>query len=109
MNGNTHQIRNTKVTNKVDISDATKFVGKKDHFLANTSNKQALIYMIGDHLRQKGCHVIHAEGDADVGLCESSHYNVLVQVNNPHWRRHRSVGFATVSWSKRLQGSSLLV
>ena len=56
----------------VNISDATKFVGKKDHFLANNSNKQALIYMIGDHLRQKGCHVIHAEGDADVDIVKAA-------------------------------------
>ncbi len=36
---NAHQRRKTQITNKVNISDATKFVGKKDHFLANNSNK----------------------------------------------------------------------
>ena len=65
---NTHQRRATKVSNKVDITQATKFVGKKDDFLSNDKNKQALIHLIAHHLQQKGCHVIHAEGDADVDI-----------------------------------------
>lgn len=69
---NAHQRRKTQITNTVNISDATKFVGKKDHFLANNVNKQALIHQIGDHLRQKGCHVIHAEGDADVDIVKAA-------------------------------------
>ena len=28
--------------------------------------------MIGDHLRQKGCHVIHAEGDVDVDIVKAA-------------------------------------
>ena len=87
---NTNQRRKTHITNKVNIS---KFVGKKDEFLSNDMNKQALIHLITDHLRQKGCHVIHAEGDADAILySDISHYNVILQVNNPHWSRHGSVG-----------------
>ena len=59
---NAHQRRTrTKVTNKVDISDATKFVGKKDDFLSSGMNKHALIKLISGRLREKGCHTIKAE------------------------------------------------
>ena len=63
---NTHQRRTTKVTNKVNISEATKFVGKKHDFLANDMNKQSLIHMVGERLQQKGCNIIHAEADVDI-------------------------------------------
>lgn len=39
-----------------------------EEFLSNDSNKQALIHMIADRLRQKVIHVIHAERDADVDI-----------------------------------------
>ena len=70
---NAHQRRTrTKVTNKVDISDATKFVGKKDDFLSNGSNKHALIQLISGRLREKGCHTIQAEGDADLDVVKAA-------------------------------------
>ena len=51
---NAHQCRTrTKVMNKVDISDATKFVGKNDDFLSNGKNKHALIKLISVRLREK--------------------------------------------------------
>ena len=62
----------TKVTNKVDISDATKFVGKKDDFLSNGMNKHALIKLISGRLREKGCHTIQAEGDADLDIVKAA-------------------------------------
>ena len=34
-------------------------------------NKQALIKLIANCMRQKGCHVIHAEGDADVDIAKA--------------------------------------
>ena len=40
------------------------FQGTKEDFLANIMNKQVLIKLIADCMQQKGCHVIHAEGDA---------------------------------------------
>ena len=71
--GNAHQRRTrTKVTNKVDISDATKFVGKKDDFLSNGMNKHALIKLISGRLREKGCHTIQAEGDADLDIVKAA-------------------------------------
>ena len=67
---NVHQRRCPQVTNKVDISIATQFVGKKD-CLANNIHKQALIKLIANCMQQKGCHVIHAEGDADVDIAKA--------------------------------------
>ena len=70
---NAHQRRTrTKVTNKVDISDATQFVGKKDYFLSNGLNKYALIQLISGRLREKGCHTIQAEWDADLDIVKAA-------------------------------------
>ena len=68
---NIHQRRCPQVTNKVDISIATQFVGKKGG-LANNIHKQALIKLIANYMQQKGCHVIHAEGDADVDIAKAA-------------------------------------
>ena len=35
-------------------------------------NKQALINLIGDRLQRRGCHVIHAEGDADLDIAKAA-------------------------------------
>ena len=69
----THTRRKTIVGKKVvNITKATKFVGKKDDFLSNESNKKSLIGMIIVCLHQNGCHVIQAEGDADVDIGRAS-------------------------------------
>ena len=68
---NVHQRRCPQVTNKVDISIATQFVGKKN-CLANNIHKQALIKLIANCMQQKGCHIIHAEGDADVDIAKAA-------------------------------------
>jgi hypothetical protein len=69
----THQRRGAnKTANKVNISDATKFVGKKEDFLSNVENKQAMIDLIAKCLKQKGCHVIQAEEDADVDIVKAA-------------------------------------
>ena len=60
-----------KLQNKVDISIATQFVGKKD-CLANNIHNQALIKLIANCMQQKGCHVTHAEGDADVDVAKTA-------------------------------------
>ena len=70
---NTHQRQGAnKTANKVNILDATKFVGKKEDFLSNVENKQAMIDLIAKCLKQKGCHVIQAEGDADVDIVKAA-------------------------------------
>ena len=38
--------------------------------LQNNIHKQALIKLIANCMQQKGCHVIHAEGDADVDIAK---------------------------------------
>ena len=68
---NAHQRRCHQVTNKVNISIATQFVGKKD-CLANNIHKQALIKLIVNCMQQKGCHVIHAKGDADEDIAKAA-------------------------------------
>ena len=84
---NTHQRRKSYVGNKVDISEATKFSGKKEHFLANDVNKQAMIKLIGSRLQEKGCCVIHAKADADVDIAKAavtmSSYKSLAYVIAP--------------------------
>ena len=60
-----------QVTNKVDISIATQFVGKKD-CLANNIHKQALIKLIANCMQQKGYSVIHAEGDANEDITKAA-------------------------------------
>ena len=74
---NVHQRQCPQVTNKVNISIATQFVGKKD-YLANDIHKQSLIKLIANCMQQKGCHVIHAEGDADVDYSKSSCHRIII-------------------------------
>ena len=69
---NTHLRRRSSVANNVNIREATQFVVKMQDFLANETNKQAIINFIADCLRQIGCHVIHAEGDADVDIVKAA-------------------------------------
>ena len=49
-----------------------EFVGKKDDFLSNCMNKHALIKLISGRLREKGCHTIQAEGDADLDIVKAA-------------------------------------
>lgn len=63
--------RNRKVTN-VNITESTKFVGKKEDFLSNEANKQGIIHLIIECLRQKGCTVMQVEGDADVEIAKAA-------------------------------------
>jgi len=70
---NTHLRRAQKhVSNKVNVTEVTKFVGKKEDFLSNDENKQTLIKLISDRMRDTGCHVIQAEGDADLDIVKAA-------------------------------------
>ena len=40
----------------------------KEMFLANKSNKQRFIYMLGSKLEKEGCEVVYSEGDADFDI-----------------------------------------
>ena len=56
----------------MNITEVTKFAGKKEDFLSNGENKQALIQLIIDRMQQKGCDAIQAEGDADVDITKAA-------------------------------------
>ncbi len=45
---------------------------KKEHFLANNTNKQELINMLGNQLEQNKCTVHHAPGDADLLIVQKA-------------------------------------
>ena len=66
---NTHhrrgEIRNYPVVN---VTKETEFEGKKEEFLSRGTNKHHLISLISEELRQMGCVVIQADGDADVDI-----------------------------------------
>ena len=59
---NMHQCQKFYVGNKVDVSDAAKFSEKKEGFLPNDINKQAMIKLIGSCLQERGC----CEANADI-------------------------------------------
>ena len=56
---------------KVNVTLEAKFVGKKEDFLSNKENKQALIRLIMNIMQQRGCTVLQAEGDADVEIVKT--------------------------------------
>jgi len=70
---NTHQRRGqNRDGHKVTITETTKFTGKMEDFLSNNENKQTLIHMIADRMKIRGCHVIHAMGDADLDIVRTA-------------------------------------
>ena len=70
---NTHQRRgHANSCPTVNITRETKFHGKRDEFLSIGSNKQQLITLIGDKLKEVGCTVIQADGDADVDIAKTA-------------------------------------
>ena len=69
----THQRRRqNRTSNKVNIAEGTKFVGKKEDFLSNVENKQSLINLISQRMKDRGCHVIQSKGDADVEIVKAA-------------------------------------
>lgn len=69
---NAHQRRQQKPYPKVSFTSETIFIGKKEEFLSSGSNKQGLINMISDKLRENGCKVINSEGDADYDIVQEA-------------------------------------
>ena len=68
-----HSRRTTKfVSRTINFSTSTKFVGLKERFLANTSNKERMIQLIGDTLQKSGCQVFYENGDADVKIAKTA-------------------------------------
>ena len=69
----THQ-RRTKGHRGVTVTftEDMHLTMKKMHFLANTTNKQRFINMLGDQLKQQGCTVYHDPGDADLLIVQKA-------------------------------------
>ncbi len=62
----------------VTFTEDMHFTMKKMHFLANTSNKQRFIIMLGNQLKQQGCTVYHAPGDADLLIVQKAIESAIV-------------------------------
>ncbi len=59
----------------VTFSEDIKLTMKKENFLANSTNKQLFINLLGRFLGKK-CKIFHAPGDADVLIVEKQ-WNLL--------------------------------
>ena len=68
----THRRRGYDATPTINFTQDTLFTGRKDEFLARSSNKQRLIDLITTELRKKNCTVINSPGDADVDVARIS-------------------------------------
>ena len=57
---------------KVNFSKNMLLSSKKEVFLANESNKQKFIQLLGELLQMNGCDVKHSRGDADLLIVKSA-------------------------------------
>ena len=70
---NTYQRRKrNELPRIIDVKAERIFTGTKDQFLNTTSHKESMIRLISDKLRQHGCTVVQASGDADVDIVEAA-------------------------------------
>ena len=69
---NTHQRRGNNIHPIVNFTAETEFSGKKEEFLSRDLNKQRLIQMISDELKERGCTVVNSIGDADVDIVRAA-------------------------------------
>ena len=56
----------------VSFTAETEFSGKKEEFLSRDTNKQRLIRMISDQLRERDCIVANTHGNADVDIVKTA-------------------------------------
>ena len=57
---------------KVIFTGNTPCKSKKEQFLANVENKQSFIYMLSQHLEEKGVQALHAVSDADIKIVKTA-------------------------------------
>ncbi|KAL5020495.1 hypothetical protein ScPMuIL_003387 [Solemya velum] len=69
---NTHLRRGKNVHPVVSFNQDTIFSGKKEDFLSRDCNKQKMIDLISQTLRDESFEVINAPGDADVEIVKSA-------------------------------------
>ena len=65
---------------RVNFDGTTPLASKKEHFLAHASNKQRFVDMLSQKLEAANCHVLQAEGDADVLIAKTA---VSIAAENP--------------------------
>ena len=68
---NTHQRRGRNMHPVASFTAETEFSGKKEVFLPRDNNKQRLIRMISDQLRERDCNVVNAHRDAGVDIVKT--------------------------------------
>ena len=69
---NTHQRRGRNMHSVVNFTAETGFSGKREAFLSRDTNKQRLIRMISDQLRERDCTVVNAHGDAYMDIVKTA-------------------------------------
>ncbi|CAL4059724.1 unnamed protein product [Meganyctiphanes norvegica] len=69
---NTHQRRGQYIHPVVKFTAETEFFGKRDEFLSRVCNKQHCINLLSAELKERGCNIIQASGDADVDIVKPS-------------------------------------
>ena len=69
---NTHQRRGRNLHTVVNFTAQTELSGKKEESLSSDTNKQRLIRMISDKLRERDCTVVIAHMDADVDIVKTA-------------------------------------
>ena len=67
-----HDRRRTKHHPNISVSLEAVFDGKKDDFLSNNHNKQKLIDLISNKLKENSCIVINSCGDADCDIMRAA-------------------------------------
>ena len=61
-----------KASVTVTFTEDMQLTIKREQFLANKTNKQKFINMLGDHLESNKCKVHHAPGDADLLIVQKA-------------------------------------
>ena len=64
----THNKRKTSNSPRINFTENTAFVGKRDEFLSNNHNKQQIINILSNKLREIDVQSMQCEGDADVEI-----------------------------------------
>lgn len=68
----THQRRSKgHMEPTINFADDMICKSQKDHFLANKANKQKMINLIGEKLKDRGFKVVHCDGDADLMIVQT--------------------------------------
>ena len=65
-----HQRSGGVVGAQVNFDGSMPNMSKKDHFLANNTNKHSFVTMLSQKLQTLGCKAVHAECNADIPIAQ---------------------------------------